>query len=164
MNKKHITSHYPYLMRGMYEWMVDNDLTPYIEVDTKCEGVKVPPQFIKEGKILLNIAPRAVNVFSMDNDAIKFEARFGKIVFPVYVPMAAIRVIFAHEMHVGMVFYPEQISIGDSDDSEVVMSSDFLTNIMSPMGSSDNPTFKKHKPQKSRAKLKLVKSNDASSP
>jgi len=47
-----MTSNQPYLLRAFYEWIVDNDLTPYIVVDATNELVEVPQEFVKDGQIV----------------------------------------------------------------------------------------------------------------
>ena len=42
-------------------------------------GVEVPQDFVQDGQIVLNIAPRAVTNFVADNDEIAFSARFGGV-------------------------------------------------------------------------------------
>ena len=54
-----MTSNRPYLIRALYEWLVDNNLTPHLLVETEADAVIVPTQFIEDGKIVLNIGPTA---------------------------------------------------------------------------------------------------------
>ena len=77
----------PYLLRALYEWMADNQLTPYLVVNAELPNVRVPPQHIKDGQITLNIAMGAVRGLQMDNQAVRFEARFGGVSQALYVPM-----------------------------------------------------------------------------
>ena len=72
-----MTSSQPYLIRAIYEWIVDNGLTPYIMVNTNRKDVEVPRQHIQDGKIILNLAPHAIRHLNMDNDWISFSARFS---------------------------------------------------------------------------------------
>ena len=97
----------PYLLRAFYDWLLDNDLTPHLLVNANVRHVKVPMQFVKDGQIVLNIAPQAVMAFTMDKEAISFSARFGGVPFQVYIPMAAILAIHARENGVGTLFPPE---------------------------------------------------------
>jgi len=50
-------SNRPYLLRAFYDWIVDNDCTPYIVVDAHYPEVEVPQDFVTDGQIVLNIAP-----------------------------------------------------------------------------------------------------------
>ncbi|MEI5639732.1 MULTISPECIES: ClpXP protease specificity-enhancing factor [unclassified Pseudoalteromonas] len=103
-----MTSNRPYLLRAFYEWIVDNDCTPHLVVNADFPSVQVPTQFIQEGQIVLNISPSAVTNFSMDNQALSFNARFGGQPMQVYVPVGAILAIYARENGEGTVFTPEE--------------------------------------------------------
>src|SRR5690606_13952950 len=110
-----MTSHRPYLLRALYEWIVDNGMTPHLLVDAGQPGVRVPQQAVKDGKVVLNIAERAVARLQMDNEAVRFSARFGGVSHPVDVPIAAIVAIYARETGQGMVL-PEDIGGPPSGD------------------------------------------------
>ncbi|EKP0307842.1 MULTISPECIES: ClpXP protease specificity-enhancing factor [Aeromonas] len=97
----------PYLLRAFFDWLLDNDLTPHLVVNVNIPHVMVPMQFAQDGQIVLNIAPRAVMQFHMDNEAISFSARFGGVSQQVYIPMAAVLAIHARENGVGTLFPPE---------------------------------------------------------
>ena len=98
----------PYLARAIYEWICDNQLTPYLLVDATQSYVKVPTQHIKDGQIVLNIVPHAVHQFQMDNDAIFFSARFGGVPQEIYVPMSAVLGIYSRENGQGLFFDPKE--------------------------------------------------------
>ena len=97
-----MTSHRPYLLRALYEWIADNGMTPHVLVDANQAGVRVPPHTVKDGRVVLNIADRAVARLEMDNDSIRFTARFGGVSHPVTVPVAAVMAIYARETGQGM--------------------------------------------------------------
>ena len=97
----------PYLLRAFYEWLLDNDMTPHLLVDANAQMVQVPQQFARDGQIVLNIAPQAVVAFTMDKEAVSFNARFGGVPQQVYIPMAAVLAIHARENGVGTFFPPE---------------------------------------------------------
>ncbi len=94
----------PYLVRAIYEWINDNSFTPYLLINAEEKGVFVPQQYIKDGQIVLNIAPHAVHQLLMDNDAVGFSARFGGVPQQVYVPMRAIMGLYARENGQGLFF------------------------------------------------------------
>ncbi|TVP50876.1 MAG: ClpXP protease specificity-enhancing factor [Halomonas sp.] len=94
----------PYLARALYEWLLDNELTPYLVVDATLPGVEVPRQFVQNGQIVLNVAPTAVRDFFMENQAIGFNARFGGQPMQVMIPTPALIAIYARENGAGMVF------------------------------------------------------------
>ena len=98
----HMTSHRPYLLRALYEWVVDNGMTPHVLVDATLPGVRVPMQSVKDGRIVLNIAERAVGGLRMDNDALRFSARFGGVSQSVLVPLEAAIAVYSRETGQGM--------------------------------------------------------------
>ncbi|MEK7323350.1 MAG: ClpXP protease specificity-enhancing factor SspB, partial [Pseudomonadota bacterium] len=85
-----MTSSRPYLIRALYQWIVDNDMTPYIVVDATVEGIVVPTQHVRDGQIVLNISPRAVNQLRLSNDEVGFNARFGGAAMQVSIPPWAV--------------------------------------------------------------------------
>lgn len=97
-------SNRPYLLKAFYEWIVDSDCTPYIAVDAHVAGVEVPQEFVTDGQIVLNIAPRAVSNFDMNHQSVSFSTRFSGIPIDIIVPVSAVISIYAHENGQGMVF------------------------------------------------------------
>ncbi|HZX52464.1 ClpXP protease specificity-enhancing factor [Pseudomonas sp. XK-1] len=97
----------PYLVRALYEWIVDNDCTPHLLVNAEFAGVQVPAGFASDGQIVLNVSPSAVRHLHMDNDAVSFEGRFGGVPQSLYIPSAAVLAIYARENGQGMVFEVE---------------------------------------------------------
>lgn len=102
-----MTSNKPYLIRALYEWIGDNGLTPYLLVDATAESVQVPPGAARDGRVVLNIAPRAVTQLDMANTHVRFMARFSGVSHAVHVPMHAVLAIYAQENGQGMMFQPE---------------------------------------------------------
>ncbi|WP_038343650.1 ClpXP protease specificity-enhancing factor [Acinetobacter sp. A47] len=98
----------PYLARAIYEWICDNQLTPYLLVDATQPYTDVPVQFVKDGQIVLNLAPHAVHQLHMSNDAITFSARFGGVAKEIYVPIRAVLGIYARENGQGLFFDPSE--------------------------------------------------------
>lgn len=94
----------PYIIRAIYEWIVDNDCTPHLLVDANHPTVEVPSSYVTDGQIVLNVSPTAVVSLQMGNDAVSFNGRFGGQPRDVYVPIAAILGIYARENGQGMVF------------------------------------------------------------
>lgn len=111
-----MTSHRPYLLRALYEWIADNGMTAHLLVDATQPGVQVPPSAIKEGKVVLNIAARAVARLELGNDAVSFTARFGGVSHPVSVPIAAVLAIYARETGQGMAL-PEDVGGTGPEDT-----------------------------------------------
>ncbi|WP_257388580.1 ClpXP protease specificity-enhancing factor [Tahibacter caeni] len=102
-----MSSNRPYLVRAIHEWISDNNLTPYLLVDAAWPGVVVPPQAAKDGRVVLNIAPRAVAGLELGKDWIRFNARFGGVSHRVEVPVGAVLAIYAQENGQGMMFPAE---------------------------------------------------------
>ena len=114
-----MTANRPYLLRAFYEWIVDNNCTPYLVVDATFTGVKVPTQFIQNGQIVLNTAPSAVGNLQLGNDAVSFNARFGGQPFALYIPVAAVLAIYARENGAGTVFTLEE----EEDEADIFSNS-----------------------------------------
>ncbi|MDH3352577.1 MAG: ClpXP protease specificity-enhancing factor [Gammaproteobacteria bacterium] len=94
----------PYLIRAMHEWMGDNGHTPHIVVDASVDGVSVPLEHVKDGKIILNISETAAHNLKLSNDAVSFRARFSGVPYDVWVPMKSVLGIYARETGQGMIF------------------------------------------------------------
>lgn len=97
----------PYFVRAIYEWLVDNQHTPFLLVDATRAGVQVPVAFVKEGRIVLNVAPGAVRDFFIRNEDVSFSARFGGVPMDVWVPMGAVLAVYSRENGQGMFFDEE---------------------------------------------------------
>jgi stringent starvation protein B len=124
----------PYLIRAVYDWAADNGYTPHLLIAADAEGVAVPREYVKEGRITLNISPMAVQNLDLKRDPIRFFARFGGNPFEVQVPSGAVLAIFARENGEGHVF-------GDVEPND-------------PANASDN---KPTPPPSGRPKLRVVK-------
>ena len=95
----------PYMVRAIHEWCVDNGFSPHllVAVNAQC---RVPMAYVKDGEIVLNLNYSATKDLHIDNDAIVFSARFGGVSQNLYVPMGAVKGIFARENSQGMFFEP----------------------------------------------------------
>ena len=102
-----MTANRPYLLRALYDWIGDNDMTPHILVDAGVPGVEVPDQAVQKGKVILNIDPSAVRELDLGNDWLTFSARFSGRSFKVAVPVEAVLAIYAKENGQGMMFAQE---------------------------------------------------------
>lgn len=102
----------PYLIRALFEWLVDSELTPHLLVDVGDERVQVPPQYVRDGQIVLNISPTAVKNLQLGNDFITFNARFGGVATDIMVPTESVLGIYARENGRGMLF-PEEGDVTD---------------------------------------------------
>lgn len=118
-----MTSHRPYLLRALYEWIADNGMTPHLLVDATRPHVQVPVHAVKDGRIVLNVAERAVAGLQMTNDLIRFSARFGGVSHAVSVPVSAVLAIYARETGQGMAL-PEDTAAGNGEAPEIEVESD----------------------------------------
>ncbi|MFO1466940.1 MAG: ClpXP protease specificity-enhancing factor [Steroidobacteraceae bacterium] len=100
----------PYLLRALHEWITDSGDTPHIVVDATDETVIVPRQYVKDGKIVLNVSYSAAQGLKLGNEFVTFDARFSGSSFSVSVPIKSVLGIYSRETGQGMIF-PE----GDAD-------------------------------------------------
>ena len=143
-----MTSNKPYLIRAIYDWIIDNNLTPYILVNALHPQVEVPQQYVTDGRIVLNISPDACRGLHLDNHKIVFSARFGGITSQVLVYPVAVLAIYAKENGRGMEFGEEY----DVPDLELESSvSDAPTASAASMS---------HDTSRKKPKLTLVKKDD----
>jgi stringent starvation protein B len=109
-----MSSNRPYLIRALYEWLVDNRQTPFFLVDAQRDDVVIPRDFVEDGRIVLNLAPGAVRNLELGNDWITFSARFSGQAMDVVVPPDAVLGVYSRENGQGMLF-PEAAE-GDGGD------------------------------------------------
>jgi len=133
----------PYLVRAIHEWCTDNDFTPHLLVVVD-EHTRVPMAYVKEGEIVLNLNYGATKNLHLDNDAVVFSARFNGEPHQLYVPMHAIKGIFARENGQGMFF-----DVGEPEGPEPQSDDEGL---VEPLADAENEPPKKQRPQ-----LKIVK-------
>lgn len=110
-----MTSSRPYLARAIYEWILDNQCTPYALVDATLPGVQVPTNFVKDGRIVLNLSPTATAGLLISDRELTCNARFGGVPMELRVPMAAMLGIYARENGRGMMFEAEPDSTPPTD-------------------------------------------------
>ncbi len=97
----------PYLIRALYEWILDNGMTPYVLVDVTSDEVIVPQQYVENGRIVLNVNPSAVQNLQLGNELLELDARFSGQPMHVSVPVMSVMAIYARENGKGMVFTEE---------------------------------------------------------
>ncbi len=158
----------PYLLRAMYEWIVDNGMTPHILVDARSNRVSVPRQYVKDGNIVLNISPTAANGLMMRNDEVTFNARFGGKAHSIWLPMWSIMAIYARETQEWVSFPPEEyaeLAIND-EQTELTPEAPVLS-LASAVAEADSSAIDTStdgdepppapKPHKARPSLRVVK-------
>lgn len=105
----------PYLIRSIYEWLVDNNMTPHLLVDAEYPNVQLPGDYIEDGRIVLNVRPEAIQGLMLGNDEILFNARFSGKSMRIQFPCKAVLAIYARENGRGMFFDPEEPENDDHD-------------------------------------------------
>lgn len=146
-----MTSNKPYLIKAFYEWISDNDLTPYILVDVSVYGVLVPMAFVKNNEIVLNISGGAVGSIALGDHAIEFSARFGGKLEHITVPYGAVAAIYAKENGAGT-----SLPIEHPAEEEEINFSSGLSSVTSDDKTTNKPK-EKTTADKKRPSLKVVK-------
>ena len=131
----------PYLIRAMYEWINDNELTPYIVIDATKPGSQVPEAYVEDGRIVLDISPEACRGLHLENDRVVFSAKFSGVAEQIFAPPSAILALYAKENGRGMIFSEDGELEEDSGGSD-----------LPPPSTSDDTQAKNKKPR-----LRVVK-------
>lgn len=126
----------PYMLRALHEWCVDNNLTPHLIVAVNSQ-TRVPMAYVKDGEIVLNINYGATKDLHIDNESVVFSARFGGVSQNIYIPMGAVKGIFARENGQGMFFEAE---VADAT-SEPALNTENETNDPSKKQNNKKPTL-----------------------
>ena len=112
-----MTSSRPYLLRAIYQWIVDNGCTPHLLVNAWAPGVQVPTDYVENDKIVLNVGPSAAYKLELGDDAVTFDARFGGEPMSVVAPIGTVLAIYARENGQGMLFTEDDGADEESRDS-----------------------------------------------
>lgn len=137
-----MTDSKPYLIRAIYEWICDNEQTPYIYIDTRVKGLLLPENLYADNPLILNISPSACQNLNLANESITFQARFSGRVFDIYLPVDAVIGVVARENGQGMTF--EVVLPDDTDEHNDTLPKESF---------SENQTTK----QNNKRGLKIVK-------
>ncbi len=150
-----MTSTKPYIVRAFYDWISDNQFTPYVVVDVSVYGVMVPMAYVNDGQIILNISSSAVGSISMVGDFIEFSARFGGKLEHLSIPYGAIAAIYAKENGAGTSLAIEHPEVNESpvEDKPSISS---VSEVSSKQGTTVTEKKKSDK-SKARASLKVIK-------
>jgi len=152
----------PYLLRALYEWCVDNGYTPHLAVKVDAQA-QVPVEYVKDGKITLNIAPSAVHKLQMGNELIEFSARFGGVARQIVAPVASVYALYARETEQGMTFELEaakpavQADAGDEPAVPVLTSPAVLVPSKDASPSLPGPGPAPTKPSGGKPQLRRIK-------
>ncbi len=142
----------PYLLRALYNWILDNNMTPHVVIDANYKGVVVPREHVEDGQIILSIAPESIHGMEMKNHYVSFAARFSGVSRDIYLPIMSITAIYAEENRKGMVFAEEAYDHENASE----------TSSGSISHKNDNQSSSKVKnlrSKSSRPNLKIVASN-----
>lgn len=143
-----LSSTRPYLIRAIYQWLVDNDLTPYLLVDARFPDVCVPQHYVQDGRIVLNLAPMAVHGLVLGNEEVSFSARFGGKPINVTVPVNRVLAIYARENGQGLM-------LGESDEA---VSPDVQDSALEQAATADAPASSgETRPPRQAPKLRIIK-------
>ena len=93
----------PYLIRAIFDWCIESNLTPYILVK-KSKKINLLPKFFKNNEIVINISPMSVKKLIIKNDLVSFTARFEGVPQDIYFPLDDIKSIYAFENGEGLFF------------------------------------------------------------
>ncbi|MCO7224011.1 ClpXP protease specificity-enhancing factor [Pleionea sp. CnH1-48] len=146
---KEFSSNKPYLIRALYEWIVDNGGTPHLMVNAEMPGVQVPNEHVNNGEIVLNIAPSAVQGLLMENDYVTFNARFSGVARSIHVPIYAVTAIWARENGLGMPF--------PAENAPEEISEEYIEEEKEPEQNSASAPSEQPAKAKSKSHLKIVK-------
>ena len=166
-NMNDMTSHQPYMLRAFYDWIVDNNLTPYMVVAANFPNVEVPQQFVNNGQIVLNVSPSACVNFAIDLDMVSFNARFSGQPMVVCFPCKAVAAIYAKENGAGTAFevpsFTKEENTSQQNAIETtnkpVETNDINTkpHLQGLEASESSKSDVKNSPKKSKATLKIIK-------
>lgn len=105
----------PYLLRALYEWIVDSGEVPNVLVDAEVEGVVVPQEHVRDGQIVLNLSPQAVRNLSLGNDYVMCEGRFSGRSVELILPIESVRAIYCRDSGQGLAFDDEDLMHDEGD-------------------------------------------------
>ncbi|NMP30140.1 ClpXP protease specificity-enhancing factor [Thalassotalea sp. M1531] len=151
-----MTSNKPYIVGAFYDWISDNELTPYVVVDVSVYGVQVPMAFVNDGQIVLNISSGAVGSIVMGETAIEFSARFGGKLEHLVVPYGAIGAIYAKENGAGTSLPIEHPEIEEVEEVKATPPKPTLKGVDACEAASKDAKDSDGKP-KGRPSLKVIK-------
>lgn len=133
----------PYLLRALYEWIVDSGEVPNVLVDAEIEGVIVPQEHVRDGQIVLNISPQAVRNLSLGNDFVMCEGRFSGRSIELILPIESVRAIYCRDSGQGLAFDDEDLLQEEMDNEPATeLSQPSLAGSSGPKPSGDKPKLR----------------------
>lgn len=106
----------PYLLRALYEWIVDSGEIPNVLIDAEIDGVVVPEEHVRDGQIVLNISPQAVRNLNLGDDFVMCEGRFSGRSMELILPIISIRAIYCRDSGQGLAFDDEDMHTEDAEE------------------------------------------------
>ena len=106
----------PYLLRALYEWIVDSGEIPNVLIDAEIDGVVVPEEHVRDGQIVLNISPQAVRNLNLGDDFVMCEGRFSGRSMELILPIISIRAIYCRDSGQGLAFDDEDMHVEDAEE------------------------------------------------
>ncbi len=101
-----MTDRKPYILRAIYQWLLDNDCTPHLVIAYPGAGwvSGVPSNLLQDDTLVLNISQSASPDCVIENDVIYFTTRFSGQSHSVSVSMEAVAALIARENNEGIFF------------------------------------------------------------
>ena len=154
-----MTSTKPYLFRGIFEWIEDNQMTPYIVVDANSNGVLAPQDYVNDGQITLNISSSSIELYVMDNKVLHFSARFNGLEQELTIPMHSILGIYARENGQGMFFEVEDYPDEQENDEPLEKNTPKIEEVVidKSKNTDSKKTKKKSDTNRKNSHLKIIK-------
>ena len=142
----------PYLIRALYDWIVDGGEDPYVVVDCFYPGVEVPESHVKDGQIVLNLAPRALNIWNTSDFGLMFQTRFSGVPTDLVLPYGAITAIYGKESGLGMSFGQEPGGVPELPNTDI--------SATTLEAARDGVSLESQSPKRKRPPLRIVKSDN----
>ncbi|MEC8126253.1 MAG: ClpXP protease specificity-enhancing factor SspB [Pseudomonadota bacterium] len=142
----------PYLIHALYDWIIDGGEDPYVVVDCFYPGVEVPESHVKDGQIVLNLSPGALNAWSTSDFGLMFQTRFSGVPTDLILPYGAITAIYGKESGFGMSFGQEPGGVPELPNTDVPTPAFKSTQ--------DEVPVESEPPKRERPALRIVKSDD----
>lgn len=146
---KKLSSSRAYFIRALNEWMVDNELSPHIVIDSNAPGVGLPEEHLNKDAVVFNISPESVKSLRITNKLLTCNASFSGHAVDIMIPINAVLQVFAKENGAGMGFDKNPIITVPLVDEEIEINTPPET----PALPQKETTLKK------RGHLRLVKSD-----
>jgi stringent starvation protein B len=138
MSEKDMLDQRPYMMEATRQWVMDSGFTPYLAAIAA--GAQVPPQAVKNGKVILNLRPAGVQNYIINEHGLLCDMRFGGVSYPIHVPLDNILAIYAKENMDGNVFNAAQSAAAEAGIGETVSQAAVVQESEPEVSPVDQPT------------------------